>query len=89
MEAQEKVAQIIAKAIDLGGYDSLNCIIFEFDHVICTENGDEITSKRALKIQDQMLKLGFEGAVLGHPLDEGDNATFYFKTSYLDHLYED
>ena len=85
----ENIANAISGAIDLGGYEDMNSIIFEFDHVICSENGDEITSKEANQIQEKMLDLGFEGALLGHPLDESDDKFFHFRTSYLDHFVED
>jgi len=89
LNKMENIVNAISAAITLGGYEDLNCIIFEFDHTICTENGDEITSKKALKIQEKMLEFGFEGALLGHPLDESDDKCFHFKTSYLDHFIED
>lgn len=64
---------------EMGGSVNENYATFYFDKKVSNDNCESITLQSAIRVETQMMELGYDGALIGHPLDEGDLNYIYFK----------
>jgi hypothetical protein len=70
--------EIIERVENLGGSVKDNYATFKFDEEVSNDNCESITLQDAINVEKQMMDLGFDGALIGHPFDEGDSTYIYF-----------
>lgn len=65
----------------LGGFvtDDRKKVYFRFAKKVSISDGQTITLSEALKIEKQLIGAGYDGALIGHPLDESDEYCIYFE----------
>jgi len=54
-------------------------IVFHFPNGIFFDSHMEDLSAEVEELEDKMMELGFDGAITGHPLDQGDSNYIYFE----------
>lgn len=52
---------------------------FSFNEDVSNDGGESISLKEALDIEGQMMDLGFDGALIGTPFNDGDPKGIYFQ----------
>lgn len=74
-------ADQIDKIEKRGGELSHMCYVFTFKKIVSQDLGESLTLKKAIEVEDMMMELGFDGALIGHPLDVNDLHYIYFQIS--------
>jgi hypothetical protein len=72
--------QIKERVENLGGTvsDDGTRAYFSFNEDVSKDGGETISLKDALYIEGQMMDLGFDGALIGTPFNDGDPRGIYF-----------